>query len=111
MRIDEFDPLNALFSEYNMPGQFYPGGQVHYGAVGGRQAQPYGGQHYQAGGGGQVVQHGDHYHVQQPQPIQQPQPVQQPRYQRGGQEHLYGYGGYNNEVQDLYRQKGRQRDF
>ena len=93
------------FIEYNLPGQFYPGGQVHYGAGGGRQAQPRGGQYYQGGAGGQVVQHGDHYHVQQP------QPVQQPRYQRGGQEQVYGYGGYNNEIQDFYRQKGRQRDF
>jgi len=107
---DSFDVLNAppqyqKQSEYNLPGQFYPGGQVHYGAGGGRQVQPLGGQYYQGGAGGQAVQHGERYRVQQP------QPVQQPRYQRGGQEQVYGYGGYNNEIQDFYRQKGRQRDF
>ena len=85
-----FDP--PMFSEYNSPGQFYPG-HLHY--PGGRQVVPQ--EH-------QVVQHGDHYHVQEPQVPQVPQQgalyhvQEQPRYQgdRGRRQPVYAYNGYNS---------------
>ena len=58
--------------------------------------------------GGQIVQHGDHYHVQQPQQRLQQRPQQRPQYR--GQEAYQAQGAWqnyqHNEIQDFYRQRG-----
>jgi len=105
---EDVDVLNAPIArhygqqqEYQYAPQqqqyFYPGAQVQQMVP---QVGKYGGAAAQVGGQ-QIMRHGDHYHVQQPQQQRGRQQQQQQQY----------WGGYNNDLQDLYRQQGRQRDF